>query len=547
MFLKIFLKNKIDSTLIRYSHFFDEQWYRSHNECPPRPEEDAVQHYLLGGWRNGDPSKAFDQRKYLEANPDVAKSEICPLLHYLTYGKIEKRKKTPDQMEVPYRRRRIIRFLKRKWYERKYSRIIRKNQDARILVIVHIYYEDAIREIVEYLKNLEKYSYDLIVTTVQSRDLERINDDFQSFKADTKIQVYDNKGYDVAPFIWALKSVHLDDYDMVFKLQSKRNFSRSGSVAASSFYVKGRDWFLYLYESIIGAGFIHQNIDRLKHQDQTDLISAKNLYMQDQPHNEHLTLAQLKKHGIDLHPGYYFVAGTCFAAKADAMKTIQELPISEDDFSTSERGYFSLAHAMERFITAKILPEACCQNNVCVIRQRIRRLQGREKLKYNGIRVSLDPSFELDDEFVFRFLAPATIYRYEMANIALGSLSVTESGKRVPVEQSATYQYLCDRKDGTPESRTNFEQNGERKNRDDGPEDLNGNDLARLETAIRRIEKEEYDEHHPIVVLDQGEIVNGLHWVCWLLLQEGPSMKCKVLCLHTRKNQQRREGMEQRR
>ena len=81
-----------------------------------------------------------------------------------------------------------------------------------------------------------------------------------------------------------------------------------------------------------------------------------------------------------------------------------------------------------------------------------------------------------------------------------------------------------------------FEQKGVRISRDKEPEDLNGNDLIRVETAIQRIGKEEYNERHPIVVLDQGEIVDGLHWVYWFLLHGDPLMKCKVLCLHTKKN-----------
>ena len=514
--LKTRLKNRFGAALIRHSRFFDERWYREHHTCPPAPGEDAALHYLQGGWRNGNPSRAFDQQKYFKANPDVEQSGNCPLLHYLTYGKIERRKKSPDEMEVPYRRFRAIRFLQRKWFERKYRGIIHKNREARILVIVHVYYEDAIGEILEYLKNLETYSYDLIVTTVRSRDLERIEEEFRAFRPEMKLQVYENRGFDVAPFLWALKSVDLDDYEMVFKLQSKRSFSRKGSVAASSFYVRGRDWFLYLFESVLGSAWVHRNIDRLRNDDGTELICAKNLYMRDKPHNEHLTTAQLKKHGIEIRPGYYFTAGTCFAAKAAALARLKQLKLEPGDFDASERGSFSLAHALERYLTAGIPPKACHTNDVCTFRQKIRKIQGRRALKYNGIRISLDPSFELDDEFVFRFLAPATVYEYETTEVTIGSLRVVQSGKRVPLERSEAYRCSCAEKKREPDCLSEAKEHGERA--DGTASDLDG---------------EIYALRHPIVVLDHNEIVDGLGRACRLLEQEGPLARCSVLRLFT--------------
>ncbi|UPT96065.1 methyltransferase domain-containing protein [Bradyrhizobium barranii subsp. apii] len=55
--------------------------------------------YLRPGWRKKlKPSPFFDSQYYLACNPDVAKSRINPLLHYLRFGRLEGRlPKAPQQ------------------------------------------------------------------------------------------------------------------------------------------------------------------------------------------------------------------------------------------------------------------------------------------------------------------------------------------------------------------------------------------------------------------------------------------------------------------
>ena len=49
----------------------------------------------------------------------------------------------------------------------RYSRLIKRQKDTRILVILHLFYMDAWREIRVYLKNLSPYIYLLIVTCMK--------------------------------------------------------------------------------------------------------------------------------------------------------------------------------------------------------------------------------------------------------------------------------------------------------------------------------------------------------------------------------------------
>lgn len=71
---------------------FDEAFYRE--EYPELDADgfDAFEHYFQTGWLEGrDPSPAFSTSQYLAVNPDVAAARVNPLLHYVVYGRAERR------------------------------------------------------------------------------------------------------------------------------------------------------------------------------------------------------------------------------------------------------------------------------------------------------------------------------------------------------------------------------------------------------------------------------------------------------------------------
>lgn len=55
--------------------------------------EDGVKDYVRNGWKNGkNPSPYFCTNFYLQKYPDISVSKVNPLVHYIEYGKSEKRK-----------------------------------------------------------------------------------------------------------------------------------------------------------------------------------------------------------------------------------------------------------------------------------------------------------------------------------------------------------------------------------------------------------------------------------------------------------------------
>lgn len=85
-----------DAALLRTSQLFDQEWYLSeYKDMALHP--DPVAHYLRHGVRElRDPGPAFSTAWYLEKYPDVRRSGVNPLVHYLCYGRKDGRLPMPQ-------------------------------------------------------------------------------------------------------------------------------------------------------------------------------------------------------------------------------------------------------------------------------------------------------------------------------------------------------------------------------------------------------------------------------------------------------------------
>ena len=89
-----------DKNFIANSLLFDSEWY-----CETYgfgKYLDAAKHYLNIGWREGkDPSPFFSTADYLSKNPDVAKANMNPLLHFEKFGLKENRYRAEIDKVLP--------------------------------------------------------------------------------------------------------------------------------------------------------------------------------------------------------------------------------------------------------------------------------------------------------------------------------------------------------------------------------------------------------------------------------------------------------------
>lgn len=86
------MKKMRDLQLMRASGFFDKDWYLKNNPDVAKANVDPLLHYYnYGGLEGRDPGPNFSSSWYLDTYADVRTAGINPLLHYLKYCKTEER------------------------------------------------------------------------------------------------------------------------------------------------------------------------------------------------------------------------------------------------------------------------------------------------------------------------------------------------------------------------------------------------------------------------------------------------------------------------
>ena len=78
--------------MIKSSGLFDSEYYLKKYPDVAKSKVDPVEHYLeCGGIEGRRPSPSFDGIGYLRSNPDVEAAGVNPIVHWLQYGRTENR------------------------------------------------------------------------------------------------------------------------------------------------------------------------------------------------------------------------------------------------------------------------------------------------------------------------------------------------------------------------------------------------------------------------------------------------------------------------
>ncbi|MDR1015510.1 MAG: hypothetical protein LBL86_11130 [Coriobacteriales bacterium] len=513
---------------IRRSRLFDREWYvEQAPEAASWPGGPAA-HYLSVGWEQGfDPSPQFSNAVYFELNSDVAQLHHCPLLHYELHGKAEGRRYTKAAKNV-YKALRIRRAWERRRGRRECAQGIQENQGARILVILHLFYEASWAEIKEYLKNLGPYRYDLVVSYCEGFLSEKALDSVRAFKPGVALICRENTGADVRHFHELLKDVDLDAYDIVFKLHSK-------GTKRKPFFIYGqlfgrRDWFLYLYEGILGAVTVHKTIATLMQENRTGMMAAANLIVEDPLHKKKLVYTYMEKWGIPIPETYRFVAGTCFAVRARLLKPLQAL-----DVDLERKGVFSPDHALERIYCLEVLNAGYEITGNPVMEEHY-----RERNRYAGFlhalsteRLYEDERFTLDEEFSYMALDNRFMEGYEIVEIPLSDLRRSYPPKMreyfghppepVEIPETEPYQYLQHGDRETYRVYCEWHQENHKPYMTE----------ERFDALVASIRENGFDDRHLIVVNANNVIKDGQHRACCLYYTEGGDFMVPVLRIYS--------------
>lgn len=401
-----------------------------------------------------------------------------------------------------------------------YRNRIHNNRSARILVVLHLYYMEAWPFIKRYLENLSPYSYDLIVTYTTGHYDPVVLESVYDFKKEAFLVEYENKGFDIGGFLDMISKSNLQNYDIIFKLHSK-GVERDFIFIYDQIFKKA-DWFINLYDGILGEFSVHKTVNLLMHNPSAGLVASANLIVQDPPHKRFFTLNRAAQLGVSILEEYHFVAGSCFAIKASLLSSIQGLHLSIDSFEPTRRGFFSLAHAMERIVCASI--ETRGQKMVGIsVPHPTYLLERRYRRSISSIRLLEDNRFSLDYDYFYRSLEFYPVFSYEIKSMRIGDIRRYWEGKYYQLQECSPYAYLhgdvkgYDQYAATVSGITAFEVSRER-----------------FDELIQSMEDNGFDEKHlPVVCARDNTIWDGQHRCCWLLAHYGEDYVIPVLSLDT--------------
>lgn len=221
---------------------------------------------------------------------------------------------------------------------------------VKLLVIFHLYYEDQLDFFLAKMHVINGCEWDLIVTGPEHGD--DVRKRVTAFKPDAVFLPTSNVGYDIWPFIAAIKSVRLEDYDLLLKLHTKN--SNKISTRVNGIRMSGYQWRDILVEGLLGSDEVFRKALNSFHNPSVGLVCnrtilkevSNGLYEDLRPLEEELDYLGITTK--DRH----FCAGTMFMARSLPYRILQSDKVRENKFTmgvSHARG--SMAHIYERIIS----------------------------------------------------------------------------------------------------------------------------------------------------------------------------------------------------
>ncbi|MDB0063830.1 rhamnan synthesis F family protein [Gammaproteobacteria bacterium] len=211
-----------------------------------------------------------------------------------------------------------------------------------LAVVIHAFYFDIFTRIIEKTKSIG-IPYALYITTHKAIAQE-VSSHIKLLGLDAHIEVYENKGRDILPFLKIINLIKTNGHQVILKLHTKKSPHK---------FSKGRRWCDSMVDQLLDASVIDKVIENFTTYPTIGLIA---------PHR-HLHLLRYKggsnmPHITELADkiGYQgninqqsFVGGTMFYARANAFDSLLKLNIKDTDFKEEPIPMDgTLAHVIER-------------------------------------------------------------------------------------------------------------------------------------------------------------------------------------------------------
>ena len=218
--------------------------------------------------------------------------------------------------------------------------------DKKIAVQIHLYFPELISEIISYLNNIP-FPFDCYISTSSEEKQKIIQSEFDKKcnSASNVVEVFENKGRDVLPFLKQMKE-RIDEYDYLCHLHSKK----------SETIEWGDEWRYHLFNNLMGSSaFVETIFDDFEKDEHLGMVFPEVYPLIQLAARWNGTFDSVKDILSDMNIQCelprepIFSAGTMFWARTKAIKPIFELDWDAYHFPGEDGQIdFTPAHAIER-------------------------------------------------------------------------------------------------------------------------------------------------------------------------------------------------------
>ena len=225
-----------------------------------------------------------------------------------------------------------------------------------VAVVVHIYYEDTWRDIEGALRGLT-VPFDLIVTTVAGR--ERLTETIARAYPHAAIEVMENRGRDIGPFMALLERGRLDRYKYICKIHGKKSIDGRRKTYMGAMWRRR-----LLFDLLAAPGAANAAIDMFERDPSIGMIGPRAFRLPKQGYSEDLswsanramTLKIAERMGVPADRFQLdFFSGTMFWVRPEALKPLRDLRLAADMPRESGLVDGDLPHAVERVLPTSVL------------------------------------------------------------------------------------------------------------------------------------------------------------------------------------------------
>ncbi len=232
----------------------------------------------------------------------------------------------------------------------------------KIAVCLHLYYIDLFEEIHKYLTNLSAHHFDIFVT--MPRENKAFLPTLRKYYPKAHVIITENIGWDIYPFIKFLNSFPVEDYDVLFKIHTKKDIPIEYSL--NGIDLSGNLWRNYLLKAILGSPARVEHILRIiSRHHHIAMIGAQEVLITGSDNiSLDLDLNALNSLMYKLRlpiRSYEFIAGSIFAIRPLYLTPIKKCAFTAHDFPPySPRDWNGLPYCLERAFGCMISSQGAC-------------------------------------------------------------------------------------------------------------------------------------------------------------------------------------------